>query len=166
MIVLFRNSIRKLGMNLLFNKKDRNQVVIFVGLQASGKTSFYNRYLSDYEHVNLDTQRTRFQEKRVVDECLVNEQSFVVDNTNPTKEERQRYIEPAKEKGYDVICVYFQSVLKDCIERNEARENRVPRLAIPSTSKRMEMPSYDEGFDEIYYVSMADDDFLMSDWRI
>ena len=39
-------------------------IVIIMGLQGSGKSTFYNRYLADrFVRVNLDTLKTRYQEK-------------------------------------------------------------------------------------------------------
>lgn len=152
-------------MELLFEKKRQRQVVIFIGLQASGKSSFYHRYLTDYVHINLDTLRSRSCERSLMEKCFSEGRSFVVDNTNPERTDRQRYIPAAVEQGYEVIGIYFQSILKDCIKRNEKRENRVPEVALPSTSKKMALPSYDEGYDKIFYVSMTENDFQMAEWR-
>ena len=57
-------------------------------------------------------------------------------------------------EAYTVTGCYFESILKDCIRRNEQREGkaRIPATAIAATSNRLELPSWDEGFDELYYV--------------
>lgn len=68
-----------------------------------------------------------------LDECLGKGKPFVEDKTNPEKVDRQRYISRAKERGYNVIGIFFQSLVQDCIDRNENRENAVPSLVIPST---------------------------------
>ena len=41
--------------------------VIFIGLQASGKTTFYRERFSDLPHVNLDTLHTRNKERGLID---------------------------------------------------------------------------------------------------
>ena len=48
---------------LPFETKEK-QAVVFIGIQASGKTTFYNRMLSDgtYTHISLDELHTRNKE--------------------------------------------------------------------------------------------------------
>ena len=46
--------------------KQEKQAIIFIGIQASGKTTFYNQMLSDgtYTHISLDDLRTRNKERQ------------------------------------------------------------------------------------------------------
>ena len=143
-------------------------MVVMMGLQASGKSTFYDKYLSkDYIRVNLDTLKTRHREKMLVDECIKNSKSFAVDNTNPTRKDRARYIPAAKAEGYRVIGCFMESKIKDCIMRNALREGtaRVPENAIAATSNIMEIPSYDEGFDEVYFVKNDGKNMVVEPWR-
>lgn len=66
-----------------------------------------------------------------LDEGLGKGKPFVEDNTNPEKVDRQRYISRAKELGYNVIGIFFQSLVQDCIDRNENGENAEPSHVIP-----------------------------------
>ena len=104
------------------------KAVIFTGLQASGKTTFFKQYFeNEYVHVNLDTLKTRNKERLLLEECFEKNLKFVVDNTNPTRENRQRYISLAKEKGYKVIGYYFKSDINGCLKRNAIRnEKNIP----------------------------------------
>ena len=143
-------------------------MVILMGLQGSGKSTFYMTHLAvDYVHVNLDTLRTRHQEKLLVDKCFSQGIDFAVDNTNPTRIDRERYIMLAKENGYRVIGYYMESKIKECIKRNSLREGRakVPEKAIAATSNKLEIPSYDEGFDELYYVKNDGKTMIVEKWR-
>ena len=143
-------------------------MVIMIGIQGSGKSEYVKRFLSeDYVHVSLDILHTRKKERLLIEECLSSGKSFVVDNTNPTQEERARYIPEAKEHGYRVIGIFVQSVLKDCIERNSRREGKtcVPVNAIACTSNRLEMSDYSEGFDELYFVHNEGDVMWKEEWR-
>ena len=145
-----------------------NTLVIMMGIQGSGKSTFYRTYLAqDYVRVNLDTLKTRHQEKLLVDKCLADGKSVAVDNTNPTKEDRQRYISPAKEAKYRIVGYFMESKLKDCIERNEQREGKekIPRMAIAATSNKLEMPSYEEGFDELYFVKNDGQTMTVERWK-
>ena len=76
-------------------------MVLMIGIQGSGKSTFYHKYLADgYVRVNLDTLKTRNREEQLVSECFREGKSFAVDNTNPTRADRQRYIPLAQYWGY------------------------------------------------------------------
>ena len=140
--------------------------IVFIGLQASGKTTFWQQRFPDLIHVNLDTLHTRNKEHLLLKECLEAGTSFVVDNTNPTKADRQRYITAAKEHGYRVIGYYFQSSITACKERNNRRTGKaqVPGSALAATHAKMELPSYDEGFNELYYSRIDGNTFVIEPW--
>ena len=143
-------------------------VVILMGLQGSGKSTFYRMHLSeDFVRVNLDTLKTRYQEKLLVEECLNLQKSFAVDNTNPMRADRERYISVAKEHGYRIVGYFMESKIKDCMQRNAQREGaaRVPEKAIAATSNKLEIPSYDEGFDELYFVKNDGTTMTIEEWR-
>jgi len=99
-------------MNVLpFEKRKVKQAIIFMGIQASGKTTFYQRVLSDgaYLYISLDELHTRHQEDMAISACLEQAKSFVIDNTNPEICDRERYIQRAKEHGESSIqgyCMY------------------------------------------------------------
>lgn len=144
------------------------QAIIFMGIQASGKTTFYEQMLADkgYTHISLDVLHTRNREDLLLAECLDNGRSFVVDNTNPEISVREKYIKKAKEYGYQVIGIFFQSKVRDCMRRNEQRGLKVPQKAIACTSNNLQLPSLDEGFDELYFVSInINHQFKISPWR-
>lgn len=144
------------------------KAVIFIGLQASGKSTFYNRQFSDnYVHVNLDTLHTRNKEAKLLEECFCGQKSFVVDNTNPTVEERKKYIQASQAHGYLIEGYFFQSVVRECMERNSLRSGKacVPARAIAYTSNRLELPSWEEGFHRLYYVSISNGDFTVQPWK-
>lgn len=141
--------------------------IIFIGIQASGKSSFYHERFEDYVHINLDTLHTRNKEKILLQECVESGCSFVVDNTNPTKADREKYIRAAKDNGYTIHGYYFQSSVSDCIARNRKREGkaRIPDQAVAGTHRKLELPEYGEGFDELFYVSMKDGGFIVDEWK-
>ena len=143
-------------------------MVIMMGLQGSGKSTFYAKHLSeDYIRVNLDTLKTRYQERLLIDKCLTNGYNFVIDNTNPTREDRARYISLAQEHGYHIVGYFMESKIKDCIARNALREGkaRVPNTAIAATSNKLEIPSYEERFDELYFVKNDGEFMIIEEWR-
>src|SRR5262249_43520882 len=100
-----------LGMRSAANAPD---AVIFIGIQASGKSTFYaQRFAETHAHVNLDTLRTRTKEAVLLRDCIARKQSFVVDNTNAAVTDRARYIVPAHEAGFRVVAYLFEATLQD-----------------------------------------------------
>jgi predicted kinase len=147
--------------------KSTVQVIIFVGIQASGKSTFYSqRFSHTHIRINLDMLKTRHREKRLVETCLEIGQPFVVDNTNPTPEERDRYIALAKSHRFRITGYYFESKIADSIQRNQNREpgQQVPERGIRGTHARLVLPTYAEGFDELYYVRLGHGEFAVQEW--
>lgn len=144
------------------------QAIIFVGIQASGKSTFYTqRFFHTHLRINLDMLKTRHREKRLLETCLEITQPFVVDNTNPTPEERKRYIEPAKKRGFQIIGYYFESKVTDSLERDRHRplKQQIPEKGIRGTYARLILPKYAEGFDELYYVRLLPErGFTVEQW--
>ena len=145
------------------------QAVIFIGIQATGKTTFYvQHFLNTHLRISLDVLRTRHREARFLETCLQTQQRFVVDNTNPTIENRKHYIEMARGAGYEVVGYCFQSQVHAAMGRNDSRgqSEQVPPKGILGTYNKLELPSYTEGFDVLHYVSIAEGGgFCVERWK-
>lgn len=134
------------------------EAVIFCGIQASGKTSFYReRYFDTHVRINGDMLRTAHRERTLVHACLACGQPYVLDKMNLTAAERRRAREQAETAGFRVICCYLESSSRPAIARNAGRpaERRVPVPAILGSHARLEPPVPGEGFDELYRVVIA-----------
>jgi predicted kinase len=145
------------------------EVVIFIGIQASGKSTFYcRRFSRTHVRINLDMLKTRRREAILVNACLEAGQRFVVDNTNMLRTERAKYIALARQHHFTVRGYYFQSKLDDAIQRNAQRpdDERISVKGIRHMYSRLQFPDYDEGFDELFYVCIGDNsDFVVEDWQ-
>jgi predicted kinase len=133
------------------------RVIIFIGLQATGKTTFYREnFLKTHIRINLDMLKTRYRENILIQACLTTKQPFVVDNTNPTLADRERYLIPAKQAKFETIGYYFTPDLEECKLRNKRRIDRekIPLVGILSTYKKIVPPTHAEGFDKLYRVSL------------
>jgi predicted kinase len=137
------------------------EAVILVGVQGAGKSTFYReRFFDTHVRINLDMLRTRNREQQLLNACLDAGQSFVVDNTNPQASDRAKYVGPARAKGFRVIAYFFDVPLRDAMHRNNQRNLRqkIPAVAVAGTHKKLEPPSKNEGFDQIFTVRVTEPD--------
>jgi predicted kinase len=145
------------------------EAVIFVGIQGTGKSTFYKeRFFDTHIRINLDMLRTKHREKLILEACLEAKQKFVVDKMNVTREQRVKYIERAKNYGFRVIGYYFNSSLKKALERNSRRTGRarIPDKGLLAALKRFQIPAFDEGFDELFYVWINEQStFVVEEWK-
>jgi predicted kinase len=146
-------------------------LIIMIGLQASGKSSFCRRFAETHLIISKDlfpsARHPQRRQMRELEAALASGRSVVVDNTNPEVEDRKLLIEAAKAVCADVIGYYLESKVEESLQRNSLRpeKKRVPDVAIFSTIKRLARPSRQEGFDRLYHVRMAPDDaFLVENW--
>jgi predicted kinase len=140
------------------------EAVIFVGIQGSGKTSFYREYFHEtHVHISLDKLRTRQREQLLVTTCLNANRSFVIDNTNPLISDRARYIVPARSAGFRVVAYYFETSLRDAIRRNNQRQGRqkIPIPALAATFRKLQPPTADEGFTEVFTVTISHENIFV-----
>ena len=138
------------------------QLIMFVGIPGCGKSTFYKeQFFNSHLRISLDLLNTRNKEQRFLNLALSLQQRVVIDNTNVLREERNKYITQAKENRYEVVGYYFDSNLSDCLERNEKRsgKDRIEKVGVIAKFKQLQPPSFDEGFDKLYFVKIEGDQF-------
>jgi predicted kinase len=131
------------------------EAVVFCGIPGSGKTTFYcERFLRTHLRISLDMLKSRTREERIVRACVDARHPFVVDNTNPTRAERRRYLEAASAGDFVTRAFFFEVSPRVAIARNLERpeDERIPPYAIMQTFKRLEVPKAEEGFHEVMRV--------------
>jgi predicted kinase len=140
------------------------ELVILIGLQASGKSTFYRtRFAATHAHVSKDTfrqARNRDQRQQsLIESALGGGRSVVVDNTNPSAAVRAPLIQLGQAFGATIVGYYFEPSVRASLERNRRRTGveRVPDVAIYTTMKKLERPAYTEGFDRLFAVRLAGD---------
>lgn len=142
------------------------ELILFIGLQASGKSTLYQRRFADtHLRLNYDMLKTRHREDITFNACLTGKTPCVIDNTNPTPDERARYVAPARAAGFRIVGYYFHSKVSDCLARNAARPRPVPEVGILGTHRRLVLPRPDEGFDELWHVRIEGSDFVITEWN-
>jgi predicted kinase len=145
------------------------ELVLFIGIQATGKSSFYKeRFYRTHVRLNYDMLRTRNRESLLLKACIDGKTKFVVDNTNLTREDRARYMVPAKNAGFTIAGYFFQSRVADALRRNKERDEReqVPDAGILGASGKLELPSPAEGFDQLFFVRLNESNgFVVEEWK-
>jgi predicted kinase len=136
------------------------ELIIFVGLQAAGKSTYYHTHLAaTHVHVSKDLMKNSRDrdatQARMIDEALAAGRSVVVDNTNPTPAVRAPLVAQGRRHGARVVAYFFETVVKDAVARNRRREGnaRVPDVAIFVTAKKIVAPTFAEGFDEVRVIA-------------
>jgi len=140
------------------------ELVVFVGLQASGKSTFYRqRFAATHALVSKDLLRNNARperrQRRLVTEALAAGRSVVVDNTNPTVADRAALVALGRAAGARVVAFVFDTPIEVCLARNAARtgRDRVPPVALYTTRKRMQALSFAEGFNAVTDVRLGPD---------
>ena len=144
------------------------EMIIFIGIPASGKSTFYEQnFAATHDRISLDILKTRFREDKMLVEAVDAGKSCVIDNTNVSVADRKKYLDIAKEHGYKIIGYYFRSAIDECRIRNDQRQSKkqVPEIALRNKAAHLEQPSKQEGFDELYYVKIVDDKFEITPYQ-
>ena len=149
------------------------ELVVFVGLQASGKSTFYReRFAATHEHVSKDMFRNNKnpnrRQRHLIEAALGAGRPVVVDNTNATLEERRQLVGLGREWGARTVGYFFEAEVRGCVERNRGRRGkaRVPDVAIYATAKKLAPPALSEGFDELFCARIVGDGggFAVNAW--
>lgn len=158
----------------LLSDKAIQSLVLFVGSPASGKTSYYHRYLEDVkslEYLSMDIFKgTPGKFLKQVEMLLDKGNNVLIDNTNGNKKSREKFINLAKSSGrkIQVIIVHIATEKLICMHLNALRTKKnnvaslqdtkyeghnVPAVAIHTYWKNFQGPNTDEeDIDRIYTV--------------
>ena len=144
------------------------EAVLFIGVQGSGKSTFYKeQYFDTHVRVSRDQVKTPARERALLSACLATKQPFVLDNTNATPAQRAEAIAAAKAAGFRVVGCYFRTELRAAFWRNARRPagQVVPRVGLAATWKRLQPPTWAEGFDELKVVELPQEGgFVVREW--
>ena len=144
-LVLFR---RKFHLKVQERVRIMPELIILVGLPASGKSTLTKKKYSTYTRVNLDTLKKHSKEVQIVGAAVSAGKDIIIDNTNTLIKERKRFLTMVPDT-YTKKCIWLKVEKPICIERNKNRANKVHIVAIHTKAKRFEEPTIDEGFDSL-----------------
>lgn len=146
--------------------KDYN-AVIMVGISGSGKSTVAKEYekkgytllstdairgeISTEEDQSHNEEVFKILHRRIKD-CVEAKKNFVVDATNLTVKNRRGLLNCINKKGkeyYSITAVVMTTPNSLCYKWNNSRSRKVPDDVVQKQIKRFEIPTYEEGFDEI-----------------
>jgi predicted kinase len=133
----------------LFTNEEKGvmEIIILIGLQASGKSTFYRTHFADTcEHISKDLlNRSKNQNKNQIqmeriERAFQEQRSVVTDNTNVTVQDRQPLIVFGRRYHATVIGYYFQQDVLGSRRRNMQRSGKgqVPEQVIFITAHKLE----------------------------
>ncbi|GAV09603.1 hypothetical protein RvY_19109 [Ramazzottius varieornatus] len=139
------------------------ELVLLVGPPGIGKSHFVKQHLlpKEYVHINRDTLRTWQKCVAEADKQLAAGKSVVIDNTNPDKESRNRYIQLATKHGVACRCFVFVTSIEHAKHNNKFRElidpehDHVPEMVFHAWKNKYEAPVKEEGFSEVVEVNFV-----------
>jgi bifunctional polynucleotide phosphatase/kinase len=156
----FLDSYKKLVMPDLTAVK-ATHLVIMVGAQASGKSTFCRKYLREYIHMSNDTfSGTSTAFKKELEAQLKAGKRVVIDNTNPTVDSRSKWLKIAAKCGVTCAVVYMGttddrlSVEHMLKLRDILGIQHVPIIALRTFYKKLEKPTMEEGFDTLVKIPL------------
>lgn len=139
---------------------DKQEIVVMVGVQGSGKSSFSKNYLvsKGYEQISNDKYRSFNKCTQVMEKAIAARKSVVVDNTNPDEDSRQQFIHIAKKHGLPIRCFVMKTSLDHAQHNLKFRYYSdesippIPDMAFNIYKKKFKMPELSEGFDDVIEI--------------
>lgn len=110
----------------------------------------------------------KFSEKimyKKLKQGIINNCSMVWDQTNISKNVRKEKIRKIP-NNYRLIALYFPTPLDVALKRNEKRAGKViPTDVIKNMNSKIEEPSYDEGFNDIFHIKLHKGSYVISNMQ-
>jgi predicted kinase len=138
-----------------------------VWLPASGKSTYAKELSQKEEAIIVSSDEIRKEllgdindqtqnqlvfeevEKRII--AGLKKVNVIYDATNLKKERRIAFLNKIKNIKAIKYAMVMATPLKECLERNENRERKVPENIITEMSNNFDVPQYGEGFNYIIF---------------
>ena len=141
------------------------KITMLCGLPGSGKSTWVNQNKRE-NTIILSSDKIREElfgaeeiqgnPKQVfnllykrAEEALEQEKNVIIDSTNLSRANREKFIKRFYPLADCLSIIIFLESAEECIERQKKRDRKVPASVIRRMAQQMEMPTFDEGWDEI-----------------
>jgi DNA 3'-phosphatase len=129
-------------------------MVLFVGMPGSGKTTYYQQKLAPlgYVHVNQDILKTKNKVLKLTRETVGKGLNICIDATNPGQDKRQEFYNLGALYGYNILVIYF---IRDGKGWNKLRPNPVPTIAYSTYYKYLVEPTSENTPGSLYQLMQS-----------
>jgi len=139
----------------------KQEVIVLVGYPGSGKSHFSSQHAaqSKYDVINRDLVGSWQKCVALMERSLDKGQSVLIDNTNPDRESRSRFLKICAARRIPCRCFYMKSSLSHAQHNNKFREltdekhTPIPRMVFNVYKSKYQEPSVDEGFAQLVGVN-------------
>lgn len=145
-------------------KDKKQEVLMMCGYQGCGKSTLsklINSKYDNYKIINLDILKTKLKALKLMNDYLNKGFSIIIDNTNPSKENRFVFINKIKEydENIKIKCIKFTMNIYLSKHLNHFRyiTNKcpilIPDIAYNMFNKNYSNPEFKENIDEIININ-------------
>ena len=128
---------------------------VMCGIPASGKSTKSRQLAEEYSLTRFSFDEmgcyTTRQFLRPVVAALKNGEDVIMDSTHLKTNSRKIILQAVEDIPCRKICVFMNTPFDKCLYRNANRDARVPDIAMETMNNSIELPTLDEGWDEILY---------------
>lgn len=140
---------------------DKKEMIIMIGYPASGKSTISQKIQEVglrndiyYKIINRDTLKTMNKCIKETKIGLKYNMNIIIDNTNPSKQDREKFIVIAKKYNYKIIAIILKTSKEISMHNNYYRSFRykkelIPEIAYNIYKSKYHNPTKDEKIDKI-----------------
>jgi len=153
---------------------DKFDVLVMVGCQGSGKSTFYTENLKEMGYILMSNDTfggTPGAFKKQIEKYMSAGDKLVIDNTHPGKDIRKKWLELAHQYNRRCACLYMEATddreyithifkLRNmmstvCLQQKKVGCHKViPIIALRTFYKKLIIPEDDEGFDAVIKIPL------------
>ena len=138
-------------------------IYVLCGIPGSGKTTKAiqlaeenNAKLYSYDVVRYNSKLSSFKDicaliYKSINDDLSKGLNVVYDAPNHRLQYRKDILNDISDISCKKICVVLPTPLEECLKRNANREARLPEFVLYDIYDKFEIPTLDEGWDDIWY---------------
>lgn len=130
-------------------------IYVMCGTPGSGKTTLSKQLAEEKKLVRFSYDEMHCFDLRglmkPVVGALLGGKNAIVDNVNNRIKGREMLLNYVKDIPCKKILVFMNTPLDECKKRNANRQNRLPDYFIEGIHNALQIPTLDEGWDEILY---------------